>query len=151
MQATPAPSLAARSLPTEKWKRILFPTVSVLLALLLPLLALEGILRLLLVSTGMRMMPVNAQNPVMHFQPNLPLAFSRGWNFSIVNHGRVNNAGYVNGQTYDSLARSPLLAVIGDSYVEAAMVPYLATLQVVSRRRSADEAGYTASESPGLC
>jgi hypothetical protein len=41
----------------------------------------------------------------------------------------VNNYGYVNDQDYDPLATSPLLAVIGDSYVEAAQVPYRQTLQ----------------------
>ena len=42
--------------------------------------------------------------------------------------GRVNNAGFVNDQDYvrDGL---PLIAVIGDSFIEAQMVPYAESLQ----------------------
>src|SRR5262249_3586674 len=49
--------------------------------------------------------------------------FSRDWNFSIVNRGRINNDGFVNDNDYRSDDPRPLIAVIGDSYVEAAMVP----------------------------
>ncbi len=43
--------------------------------------------------------------------------------------GRVNNAGWVNEQDYVRDDRLPLIAVIGDSYIEAQMVPYAQTLQ----------------------
>src|SRR5262249_22698599 len=42
----------------------------------------------------------------------------------IVNHGHINNDGFVNNQDYAQSDTRPLLAVIGDSFVEAAMVPY---------------------------
>ena len=51
-----------------------------------------------------------------------------GWNFGVVNKVRINNYGFVNDQDYDPEAATPLMAVIGDSYVEAAHVPYAATL-----------------------
>ena len=41
----------------------------------------------------------------------------------------MNNAGYVNDQDYDAADPRPLLAVVGNSYVEAVMVPYAETLQ----------------------
>jgi hypothetical protein len=67
--------------------------------------------------------PVSATNPVLHFAPNRPFTYSRGWNFADVNRGSTNGHGWVSPIQYDSAASAPLLAVIGDSYVEAAMVP----------------------------
>jgi hypothetical protein len=48
---------------------------------------------------------------------------------ALANRGRVNNAGFVNDQDYRKDGELPLLAVIGDSMIEAAMVPYRETLQ----------------------
>jgi hypothetical protein len=55
-------------------------------------------------------------------------AQSRGWDFEMINHRRVNSAGWVNDQDYHKDDDAPLLAIIGDSYVEALMVPYVKTL-----------------------
>src|SRR5204862_6071710 len=92
------------------------------------LLAAEIALRFLPVSTGLRSMPVTAADPVLRFTSNRPFTNSLGWNFHNVVRGRVNNAGFVNDQDYarDGL---PLIAVIGDSFIEAQMVPYAASLQ----------------------
>lgn len=65
----------------------------------------------------------------MRFTPRRAFTFSSGWNFAIVNRGRTNNHGFVHDQDYDSSSHSPLLAVVGDSYVQALMVPFPATLQ----------------------
>ena len=92
------------------------------------LLLLEIASRLLPVATGLFAQPVNAANPVFRFQPNRPYVWSVGWNFAIVNHGRSNGAGFVNDQEYERDAAGPLLAVVGDSYVEALMVPYEHTM-----------------------
>ena len=62
-------------------------------------------LRFLPVSTGLRSMPVNAANPVLHFTPNRPFVNSLGWNFHNVVRGRVNNAGFVNDQDYGATGR----------------------------------------------
>ena len=88
----------------------------------------EVALRFLPVSTGLRSMPVTAADPVLHFTPDRPFTNSLGWNMHNVVHGRVNNAGFVNDQDYvrDGL---PLIAVIGDSFIEAQMVPYAESLQ----------------------
>ena len=77
---------------------------------------------------GLRSLPVNAANPVLRFTPNRPFVNSLGWNFHTVVRGRVNNAGYVNDQDYVRDG-PPLIAVIGDSFIEAQMVPYAETLQ----------------------
>ena len=90
--------------------------------------AAEIVLRFLPVSEGLRTEAVNHADPVFHFTPEREAIWSRGWRFEQVNRVRVNNAGYVNDQRYDPADPRPLLAVVGDSYVEASMVPYARTL-----------------------
>ena len=91
--------------------------------------AMEVVLRFLPVATGMLGMPVDKSSPVYHFEPNSNFVFSIGWKLDGVNHGRVNNAGFVNDQDYQKSSATPLLAVVGDSFIEAAMVPYAQTVQ----------------------
>ena len=93
------------------------------------LLAAEFVLRFLPVMTGLSAQPVNEANPVFRFAANRPFTYSVGWNFALVNRGRTNNAGFVSDIPYDRTDPRPLLAVVGDSYVEAAMVPWVETLQ----------------------
>ena len=109
-------------------RNIIFAAFSVLLGIIIPLGLAEIVLRFLPVSDGLRTVTVDDANPVFHFAPNRELTWSHGWNFDIVNRIRVNNAGYVNQQNYEIADPRPLLAVVGDSYVEAAMVPYAQTL-----------------------
>jgi hypothetical protein len=103
--------------------------LSIGIGLLVPLVVAEAVLRFLPVQSGLQTLPVNDQNPVRRFTPNRDFVFSTEWDFKLVNKGRTNNFGFVNDQDYDSTARTPLLAVIGDSYVEAQMVPFGETLQ----------------------
>lgn len=110
-------------------KVLLLASLSALIGLFAALLMLEAILWALPVNTGLRVQPVNEAQPVLRFQPDREYVFSRGWDFSVVNRGRVNNFGFVNDQDYRIERTSPLLAVIGDSFIEAAMVPYAETLQ----------------------
>jgi hypothetical protein len=89
---------------------------------------LDVVLRFLPVSEGLRGLPVNENNPVYRYAPNRELLWSKGWNFTVVNQIRTNNYGFINDRDYDPSEISPLLAVIGDSFVEAAMVPYNLTV-----------------------
>ena len=101
---------------------------AVLAGTLVPLVLAEVLLRLHPTSyEGARLLPVDDRQPVARLQPNREFTWSRDWNFSIVNTVQVNNAGFVNDIDYDSDAPGPLLAVIGDSYVAAKMVPYRRT------------------------
>ena len=109
-------------------RNLAFAAISILLGLLVPLGAAEIVLRFLPVSEGLRTEAVNHADPVFHFTPEREAIWSRGWRFEQVNRVRVNNAGYVNDQRYDAADPRPLLAVVGDSYVEASMVPYAQTL-----------------------
>jgi len=104
-------------------KTIAFAALAMTLSLLACFASAEVILRFLPVATGLWSLPVNASQPILRYTPNRDFLFSRDWNFSIVNRGHVNNDGFVNNENYDQSDARPLLAVIGDSYVEAAMVP----------------------------
>ena len=101
--------------------------LAVLIGALFPLAFLEAIARLLPVHGGTHALPVNETNSVRRFQPDREFVWSRDWNFSIVNHVKINNFGFVSDVDYDPERRSPLFAVVGDSYVEAFMVPFRET------------------------
>lgn len=105
-------------------RALAFRLAALLLGSLLALLMAEGIFRVLPVATGVHAMPVDESNPLFHFQPDQDFVWSIGWNFETVNRGRTNHQGFVNDQDYDPRDPRPLLAVVGDSYVEALMVPY---------------------------
>lgn len=107
----------------------LYAAISILIGIALALAVGEAVCRFLPINDGLKAMPVNASAPVFHFTPNRNVTWSRDWNFSIVNRIHVNNAGYVNDQNYDVRDPRPLLAVVGDSFVEAAMVRPSDTLQ----------------------
>jgi hypothetical protein len=108
--------------------RTILPLIVVLFGLALPLVIGELFLRMMPVSETLMAQPVSDEAPVFRFAANRTLTWSKGWNFATVNQVRVNNYGYVNDQDYNPSDTSPLLAVIGDSYVESVMVPYAKTL-----------------------
>jgi hypothetical protein len=114
---------------SRKRSEWLLAFITVFGSLALCLVAAEVVLRFLPVSSGLRTLPVTAESPVFHFTPNRNYVFSRNWNLSLVNRGHVNNAGFVNDQDYRMDDETPLLAVVGDSYIEALMVPYAGTVQ----------------------
>jgi hypothetical protein len=89
------------------------------LMVVVPFLVLEGTFRLLPVSHPPYLLPVSERTPVTHFQPNVEYRYSAGWNFALQSRKRTNNFGYVNAADYDPGATTPLLMVIGDSFVEA--------------------------------
>jgi hypothetical protein len=89
----------------------------------------EIILRFLPVNNNIHFMGVNNTNPIVRLHPNKDFTYSKGWNFSIINHGHINNYGFVNNKDYVRNYNGNLIAVIGDSYVEALMVPYEQTIQ----------------------
>ena len=126
-----------------------------LLAIMLGLLAtgllLEGVLRFFPVNEGLRTQPVNAAFPLHHFQPDRTSTWSRFADFSLHNQVHANNYGFLNDQDYDPDAPLPLVAVIGDSFVEAAMLPYTQTLQARLAQAMQDKArvySFAASGAP---
>jgi hypothetical protein len=90
--------------------------------LLAPLLLLEGAFRFLPVAYLPPIEPVNESAPMARFQPNVDFRWSRDWNFSVVTRKHTNNYGFVSAIDYRPEARTPLLAIVGDSLVEANQV-----------------------------
>jgi hypothetical protein len=86
---------------------------------LAPLAILEITLRFLPVSYPPHLTPVTPQDPVARFVPNVEYRYSAGPDFAIRTLKRTNNYGYHHYADYDPRDRSPLLMVIGDSFVEA--------------------------------
>lgn len=109
---------------TPRTKFLIFGAISIFGGFLFSIIALESIFRCLPVNEGLRTQSVTQNDPIMRFAPNRTSIWSRGWDFSLVNRIRTNNYGFVSDIDYDPLSKTPLLAVIGDSYVEAAMMPY---------------------------
>ncbi len=109
-------------------RRILVASLTISIAVVVSLLALEIILRFLPVHDGFRTLAVNDANPILRYTPNRVITWSRHASFSMVNRTRINDRGFINDQDYEPDAPGPLLAVIGDSFVEAAMMPYADTL-----------------------
>jgi len=110
-------------------REVLLSIVSAVLAVVAFAGLAELALRLLPVASGLRTMAVTAESPVFRLTPNRDYVYSRDWDLVMVNHGRVNNAGFVNDRDYAKSGAAPVLAVIGDSYIEALMVPFADTLQ----------------------
>jgi hypothetical protein len=107
-----------------KRRELLLGLLTVCITVTLWLVCAEIVFRFLPVASGMRTLPVTYDRPVFQFTPNRAFLFSRDWDLTLVNRGRVNNAGFVNDQDYRKDDALPLLAVVGDSMIEAAMVPY---------------------------
>lgn len=112
----------------NKLKAAAFATIAVFLGVGFFVLMAEVALRFLPVNEGMRTQAVTAEQPVFRFEPNRDAIFAKGSGFDIVNRVRTNNAGFVSNLDYDAAATAPLLAVIGDSFVEALMVPWPETI-----------------------
>jgi hypothetical protein len=109
-------------------KKIVFSLISIAFGVLVVVIGAEIILRFLPYNSGLRVQPVNASNPILHFEPNRTATWSQGWDFEMVNRDvRTNNAGFRNDRDYDPALKTPLFAVIGDSNIEALMVPFAET------------------------
>lgn len=86
-------------------------------------LMLEFVTRILPVGQGLRARPVTHADPVFRFEPHRDVTFSLGWRMAHAQRVHLNNAGFVSDVDYDATLSTPLLALVGDSYVEAQIVP----------------------------
>jgi len=89
-------------------------------------LVLEIVLRFFPVFSGM---PVNRTSAVYSFIPNVTIQRSSHWDMRNARKRQVNNAGFISDQSYDREAQTPLIAMVGDSYIEAMQVDYVDTAE----------------------
>jgi hypothetical protein len=92
---------------------------------------------LLVLELGLRFLPVawapdvfrpTADDTMERYAPNEAFTWSHDWNFRDVVRGRTNAQGWIADYDYDASAKTPLVAVVGDSYIEALRVPFAETL-----------------------
>lgn len=111
--------------------KLLYPLLSVGIGFFIVFAVCEIVLRFLPVSDYLYPQTVNDESPVLKLLPNRMITYSAGWDFKYKNTVRINNDGFVNEQDYTQNDTLPLLSIIGDSYIEALMVPYKDTVHGV--------------------
>lgn len=89
-------------------------------------LVLELLLQAMPVNSGARMATSSADAPFSRYLPRQNFVYSHGWALTNHRQGTTNREGFVNSRDFD--AEKGLL-VVGDSYIEAFMLPYQDTLQ----------------------
>ena len=109
-------------------KRVLQNCVIFLASTIFILLILEMFLSFLPVQTGLNIQPVNEDQKYFKAKPSSRYTFSRNWNMALANTGKINAQGFIHDADYVAKSTQPLLAIFGDSYVEALMVPFENTL-----------------------
>ena len=115
-------------------EKVVIPALSLVLVTVVMFVFLEMVFRFLPVSDYTYPQPVNDRSPVAKVLPNREMTFSKGWKFLYRNKVRINNDGFINDLDYHVDDKEPLVAIVGDSYIEALMVPYTATLQGILAR-----------------
>lgn len=96
---------------------------------LVTLLVLEIVLQFMPVRSYIPLQPVTQQSPDLRYEPNVKQFYSAGWDFKVQNTGKTNSQGYIADYDFVQQSDKPLIAVIGDSYIEARMVPFADTVQ----------------------
>jgi hypothetical protein len=112
----------------QRWRLLLGNALTVMASFGFAIALLELVLRLLPVAWAPPVQPATAENPIQRYAPNTAYTWSLGWNFSIVVHGRTNAQGFTARYDYDATATSPLVTVVGDSFIEALQVPFAESL-----------------------
>lgn len=103
-------------------KPLYLKITSVIVGILIPFIIMEIILRAFPVHESPYRYPVNEEIKIPKWKENLDFVWSKDWNFSIVANKRTNNYGLLSDHDYFPKEKTPLMAVIGDSYVEAMQI-----------------------------
>ena len=134
-----------------KFKLFFSYFIGISLSIVITLFFLEFCLSFFPVNEGLRAQAVNSKNPIFKFEPNRKAVFSKNWNFDIYNKVSVNNAGFVNNNDYDETLNTRLLSIVGDSYVEALMVPFNKSLSgILSKKTEGNRVYSFAASGAGL-
>ena len=89
-------------------------------------LGLEVGLRFLPVNSGVRMQETTPSTPYARYRPLQPYVYSYGWAMNNAQTGVTSREGFNNSKDFADGANA---LVIGDSFIEAYMVPYADTVQ----------------------
>ena len=82
---------------------------------------LEVIFRILPTSDSFKVKPVNTKNPILRYEENRDVRKQIGFNFQHITIKHINNYGYASDKDFQKkeFQTKPVIAVIGDSYVDA--------------------------------
>lgn len=119
-------------------KQWMFKVISVAFGTLITLGGLEIVMRFLPVSGIYPALPVNASAPVMHYPPHYEHQYSTRWNFAIAQIKHSNNDGYYSDYDYVKTTK-PVMAIIGDSFIEAEQIPNKDAVHDVLHREVGDQ------------
>lgn len=114
--------------PTPKKRKILMRIALLAIGLALPLVFLEVVFRILPVSESLGVEAVNSESPVAHFVPDRTIRYSEFWNLKYAHSLRINKQGFRADYDYEKGSKTPLLAIVGDSFIEAAILKWEDTL-----------------------
>lgn len=94
---------------------------------------LESIFRILPTSDSLKLKPVTDADPILKYTENREVTKQIGFNFSHFNTKKINNYGYVTDKIFQKKSNKtkPVIAVIGDSYVEALQVKNTDTFHAI--------------------
>jgi hypothetical protein len=110
------------------WRRLLGNVATATASTLFAVLVLEFGLRFMPVAWAPPVEPPTAANPIQRYAANTPYTWSLGWDFYVVVRGHTNAQGFIADYDYDATATTPLVAVIGDSFIEALQVAFAETV-----------------------
>ena len=100
----------------------------VLASVTFTLLTLELVLRFLPIAAAPPVRVPTPNDPIQRYLPDASFTWSTDWNLQFPVRGRTNAQGWVADYDYDPAAPAPLVAVAGDSFIEALIVPFPETL-----------------------
>ncbi len=118
--------------PEPVMRKIALALTTIFISVVFTLLMFEIGMRFLPVRGGAFLEAVNEEAPYAHFVPGIDADYSVGPAMARPHAHQTNNAGFISPIDYQK-SDKPLLAVVGDSYVEALMVPSGDAMQDVLR------------------
>jgi hypothetical protein len=112
----------------RRLKSGLLNLLTVFVSITLTLLTAEIALRFLPVATAPAVAPPTPDNPIQRYVADQPYTWSFDWNMNNVVRGHSNAQGFLADYDYDAADARPLVALLGDSYLEALRVPFAHSL-----------------------
>jgi hypothetical protein len=124
---------------SSRLKRRCAATLGLILGCVCAISTAEVVLRPLPVTSGRTLIGPDSAITVRRWEPDRPYIHSVGWRLDDVHWGRTNNIGFTNPQPYVD-ERTPVVGVVGDSFVEAEALDYEQTFFGIVGRELGDRA-----------
>ena len=112
---------------------------AVVLSVLVSFVILEVTLRFLPYNSGMVAVPVDDSQPVYRFLADRDVRYSQNWDMKNSRVRHVNKDGFLSDIEYIAQDNRPLMAIIGDSFVEAIQVDWDASVHGLLQQRLAPD------------